>query len=131
MKRALRILGIVACLATIWFVTRGSNGCAPTPDVVVLEVYSPEVESGDNSFDDAEIYGSGKLGKLDKEVYTSSSKKKRKGTVAVMWYAGLQGDNLEGVLTVISKNKDKHTHGAYSVTKGQGTQTVELLPMVP
>lgn len=134
MKRAIRILGIVACLATVWLVTRGSNGCAPTPDFEVLEVESPELEPGDPQltyFDDAEVYGSGKIGKVKKEVTLPNGKKRRTGTATVMWYAALQGNELAGVLTVVSADGQWHTHAPFKVEKGKPqVEPIQLPKMV-
>jgi hypothetical protein len=61
------------------------------------------------------VYGSGKLGKLDKDG---------RGQVAVSWYPGLQGERLKGMVTIIVKKNGKHVHASYEVYSGQTFPTI-------
>jgi len=115
MKRNLRILGLVACLLTIWMVTRGTNGCAPVPDASGTLHVEPLENDSDHS--GAAVYGSGKL--KNKNTANGNLDGSGTGNFELQWYTALQGQEITGIITVISTDGKSHTHEPYTVTNGQ------------
>ncbi len=121
MKHAIRIVAVVACLLAIWMVTRGQSGCAPEPYTAELDL-----TANDTKYADADVYGSGKLGRLD-----SQGNKK----VTIAWNPLFQGEKLDGVLTIIIRKETgnanpqhhgKHFHVPYEELEKGESRPIDL-----
>jgi hypothetical protein len=114
MTRKIRILGLVACLFVVWMVTRGTNGCMVAPDAGgVLHV---EPDEADTDHEEALVYGSGKL--TDKKTNKKHLDNNGEGDFEFQWYTALNGEEITGIITVISKDGRSHTHAEYTVKNG-------------
>jgi len=131
MKRNLRILGLVACLLTIWMVTRGTNGCMVVPDMTATLTIDGDATS-DPEQANAAVYGSGKLKNKNANATNGNLGPNGDATIELKWYKVVQGDSLEGMVTIVStkgnngaKKNPKHIHQYYSVTNG-GSDTIDI-----
>jgi hypothetical protein len=119
MKNAYRILGVVACLALVWMVATGSNGCGIVTYKATVTIQPGSVDPA--TLEGAHVFGggtasaayhTGKLANLDSSGSTAAP-------IDIVWYA-LESPTPaphEGVLTIVCTNGE-HTHVPFTVDHG-------------